>query len=85
MIGYVHDATTMWRLWDTVEKRMSTASNVIFDEGKIVGNASFEDVLKAVLPKEVYSDEEEEESASETCAPRAVEPAKDMTSESPTS
>jgi len=40
---------------------MITASNVIFDEGKIVGNASFEDVLKAVLPEEVNSDEEEEE------------------------
>ena len=28
MIGYVDDATTMWRLWDMVEKRMITASNV---------------------------------------------------------
>jgi len=37
---------------------MITASNVKFHEGKIVGNASFEDVLNAVLPEEVYSDEE---------------------------
>ena len=71
MIDYVHDATMMWRLWDTVEKRMITASNVILDEGKRVGNTSFENVLKAVLPEEVNSDEEEEES--ETCTPRAVE------------
>jgi len=61
MIGYVHDATTMWRLWDTVEKQMITASNVIFDEGVIVGEVGFEDVLKAVLPEEVYTDEESEE------------------------
>jgi len=61
MIGYVHDATTMWRLWDTVEKRMITASNVIFDEETIVGDVGFEDVLKGVLPEEVYTDEESEE------------------------
>jgi len=62
---------------------MITVSNVIFDEGNIVGNASFEDVLKAILPEEVYSDEEEEES--ETCAPRVVESEKDPPSKSPTS
>ena len=62
--------------------RMITASKAILDDRKIVGNASFEDVLKAVQPKEVYCDEEEE---SETCAPTAIEPAKDMPSESPTS
>jgi len=61
MIGYLHDATTMWRLWDTEEKRMITASNVIFDEGTIVGDVGFEDVLKAVLPEEVYTDDEGEE------------------------
>jgi len=61
MIGYVHDATTMWRLWDTEEKRMITASNVVFDEGTIVGDVGFEDVLKAVLPEEVYTDDEGEE------------------------
>jgi len=83
MIGYVHDATTMWRLWDTVEKCMITASNVIFDEGKIVENSSFEDVLKGVLPEEVYSDEEEE--ASVAWAPRIAETHMDKTSESPTS
>jgi len=61
MIGYVHDATTMWRLWDTVEKRMIIASNVIFDEGVIVGEVGVEDVLKAVLPEEVYIDKESKE------------------------
>jgi len=40
---------------------MITASNVIFDEGTIVGDVGFEDVLKAVLPEEVYTDEEYEE------------------------
>jgi len=85
MIGYIHDATTMWRLWDTVEKRMITASNVIFDEGKTVGNASFDDVLKAILPEEVYSDEEDEDSVPVACAPMIVEVHKDKPSEIPTS
>jgi len=61
MIGYVDNVTTMWRLWDTVEKRMITASNVMFYEGTIVGDVGFEDMLKAVLPEEVYTDEEYEE------------------------
>ena len=71
MIGYVHDATTMWRLWDTVEHHMITASNVIFDERKIVGNASFENVLKGVLPEQVYSDEEEDDTGAQV--PRAAQ------------
>jgi len=83
MIGYVHDATTMLRVWDTVEKGMITASNVIFDEGKIVGNSSFEDVLKGVLREEVYSNKEEE--ACIAWAPRIAETHMDKTSESPTS
>ena len=61
IIGYVHDATTMWGLWDTVEGRMITASNVIFNKRVIVGDVGFEDVLKEVLPEEVYTDEECEE------------------------
>jgi len=85
MIGYVHDATTLWRLWDRVEKRMITASNVIFDEGKIVGNASFDDVLKATLPEEVYSDEEDEDTVPVDCTPKIVEVDKDRPSEIPTS
>ena len=48
-----------------------------------MGNSSFEDVLKGVLPEEVYSDEEEE--ASVTLAPRIAETHMDKTSESPTS
>jgi len=85
MIGYVHDATTMWRRWDTVEKRMITASNVIFDEEKIVGNASFDNVLKAILPEEVYSDEEDKDGGPVACSPKIVEVHKDKPSEIPTS
>ena len=40
---------------------MITALNVIFDEGTIVEDAGFEDVLKAVLPEAVYIDDESEE------------------------
>jgi len=40
---------------------MITASNMIFDEGIIVGDVGFEDGLKAVLLEEVYADDEGEE------------------------
>jgi hypothetical protein len=50
MIGYVHDTTTIWRLWDTVENQVIQASNVLFDEEVIVGNSLFEDVLKSAIP-----------------------------------
>jgi hypothetical protein len=32
MLGYVHDSTTLWRLWDADRKRVILASNVRFDE-----------------------------------------------------
>ena len=32
MVGYVHDSTTLWRLWDADRKHVILASNVRFDE-----------------------------------------------------
>jgi hypothetical protein len=32
MVGYVHDNTTTWRIWDPQFKTMRTQSDVIFDE-----------------------------------------------------
>jgi len=32
MLSYVHDRTTIWRLWDPDRKRVIQASNVRFDE-----------------------------------------------------
>jgi hypothetical protein len=32
MVGYVHDSTTMWRIWDLQLKTVRTQSDVVFDE-----------------------------------------------------
>jgi len=32
MLGYMHNSTTIWRLWDPERKRVIQASNVRFDE-----------------------------------------------------
>ena len=32
MLGYLHDSTTIWRLWDADRKCVIQASNVRFDE-----------------------------------------------------
>ena len=37
MMGYVHDTTKIWRLWDPIECRIIQASNVKFDEALIEG------------------------------------------------
>ena len=52
MLGYVHDSTTIWRLWDPIEKRIIQASNVIFEEDMIASNHLGADVLKAAIPEQ---------------------------------
>ena len=32
MLGYVHNSTSIWRLWNTERQRVIQASNVRFDE-----------------------------------------------------
>jgi hypothetical protein len=32
MVGYVHDSTTLWRIWDLEHKTVKAQSDVIFDE-----------------------------------------------------
>ena len=32
MVGYVHDSTTVWKIWDPEEGKVKTQSEVIFDE-----------------------------------------------------
>ena len=36
MVGYVHDSTTTWRVWDTEHQTVRTQSDVIFDETRNV-------------------------------------------------
>jgi len=66
MLGYVHDTAKIWRLWNPDTKKVIQASDVYFDEDKIVSiTASGQpstDVLKAVIPEEedlVWDDEED--------------------------
>jgi len=33
MVGYVHDSTTLWRIWDAENNRVKAQSDVIFDKG----------------------------------------------------
>jgi hypothetical protein len=32
MLGYVHDSTTLWRIWDPEHNTVKALSDVIFDE-----------------------------------------------------
>ena len=66
MLGYVHDTAKIWRLWNPEIKRVIQASDVYFDEEKIVSIMTSDerstDVLKAVMPEEagsVWDDEED--------------------------
>jgi len=52
MLGYVHDSTTIWRLWDPIEKRIIQASNVVFEEDTIASDHQAADVLKAAIPEQ---------------------------------
>lgn len=66
MLGYVHNTAKIWRLWNPETKRVIQASDVYFDEDKIVsastGDHGGPDVLKAILPEGEDSgwDDEEE-------------------------
>jgi len=52
MLGYIHDSTTTWRLWDPIEKRIIQASNVVFEEDTIASDHLAADVLKAAIPEQ---------------------------------
>jgi len=73
MLGYVHDATKVWRLWDTVESRVIQASNVRFDENLIEGKhiideqtkdtlQELEDTRIAEYPENIEENDQQEES-----------------------
>jgi len=72
MLGYVHDSTTIWGLWDPIEKRIIQALNVIFEETTIASNHIVADVLKAAIPEqaEYIIDATVEDSDEELILPR---------------
>ena len=67
MLGYVHQTTKIWRLWDLVECRVIQASNVKFDEtiieGKRVIDEKIKDTLQGLqdspIPADLENDEED--------------------------
>src|SRR5215216_6513787 len=54
MVGYVHDTTKIWRLYDPESKRVIHTSDVIFDESTIVGQSESSNEISDVL-EEVQS------------------------------
>jgi len=49
MLGYVHDTTKIWRLWDSIESRVIQASNVKFDEALMTGERIIDELVKDTL------------------------------------
>jgi hypothetical protein len=68
MVGYVHDSTTIWRLWDFEKKRAIEASNVTFLEEEDAYRPAGQKVPEIVMPgdladlriTEVQDDSDEE-------------------------
>ena len=54
MLGYVHDTTKIWKLWDPESCRVFQASDVLFDEDTIVGSYTGpEEVIKPLIDEEM--------------------------------
>ena len=70
MLGYVHDTTKIWRLWDPVESRTIQASNVKFDETLIVGerliDGQVKDTLQDLANAEITSNNSSDDERLET-------------------
>ena len=49
MLGYVHQTTKIWRLWNQSTKQVVQVSDARFDEGKLVSLVAGPDVLRTVL------------------------------------
>lgn len=65
MIGYVYDTAKIWRLWDPVGKRIIQASDVTFDESRIVSqrdiNTPDTEVLKSCIPDNMPLEEDDDD------------------------
>jgi len=61
-LGYVHDTTGIWPLWDPAGSRIVQASDIIFDECKVLGTRKGDgaevDILKADVPEYMPPEEE---------------------------
>ena len=49
ILGYVHQTTKIWRLWNPSTKKVIQASDVRFDEERLVSLVAGTDVLRTVL------------------------------------
>ena len=62
MLGYVHDTTKIWKLWDPESRRVFQASDVLFDEDTIVGSYTGpEEVIKPLIDEEIEEIDENHE------------------------
>jgi len=57
MVGYVHDSTTLWRIWDPEHNTVKAQSDVIFDEER---NAYISSPQSLQRKQGVYDDEPKE-------------------------
>ena len=67
LLGYVHETTKIWRLWDPQSKRVVQASDVRFVETEIIENRKIDDeelnLLKPCIPDNMPLEEAEATSA----------------------
>jgi len=66
MLGYVHQTTKIWRLWNQSTKQVIQVSDVKFDEDKLVSLVAGTDVLRTVLQENetmntVWFDDDDDE------------------------
>ena len=56
-LGYVHDTIGIWRLWDPAGRRVVQASDIVFDEGRVLGTRKSDgaevDILSTCVPKDM--------------------------------
>ena len=60
MVGYVHDSTTLWRIWDPAFRVVRSQSDVIFDDERIAHSSSLHGDQRDIfeLPEETEYAEE---------------------------
>jgi len=66
-LGYVHDTCKIWRLWEPHGRRVVQASDVKFDEGRVLGNTMRENmelegsILGSIIPCNLPLEEDDVE------------------------
>ena len=72
MLGYVHDTTKIWRLWDPIESRVIQASNVKFDEALMAGERIIDELVKDTLHELANSEHTSDERSDDEARTDAI-------------